>query len=93
MSVEAPVIVRFYEPLNLVFPKDTATMPPRLATVKATPCLLCETHSHLPPSKMVWVSAAGAETMGLICGECYEHEAAVAAKFNGNPPATALAAN
>ncbi len=99
MKLAAPktVAIRIYEPLSLSFPKETV-MPARLATVEATPCLFCETHSHLPPSKMVWVSADGVETMGMVCGGCdvyddkAELEAAIHAKFRDEPPAPAIAA-
>ena len=51
----------------------------------------------LPPAKMVWVSASGVETMGLICGDCDcvdegELKTKIAAVVRGETPAMAAAA-
>ena len=63
-------------------------MPLNLA--EAPRCLLCEKPSHLPPAKTVWISAAGDEALGVICGPCNgsddaELEARILAKVSGAP--------
>ena len=61
----APIVIRLYDPLTLIIPQG-AEMPP-LNRRNPAPCLLCNLHSHLPPAKTVWISAADVETLGVIC--------------------------
>jgi hypothetical protein len=89
MSVTAPPIVR-YELLTLLVPDEGSSPMPLAATVPAPCCLLCEKPSHLPPAKTVWISAAGDEALGVICGPCNgsddaELEARILAKVSGAP--------
>jgi hypothetical protein len=89
MSVTAPPIVR-YELLTLLVPDEGSSPMPLAATVPAPCCLLCEKPSHLPPAKTVWISAAGDEALGVICGPCNgsddaELEARILAKVSAEP--------
>jgi hypothetical protein len=89
MSVAAPVI-RLYESLGLTFPEE-AQMPPG-ATAEIPPCLLCNLHSRLPPSKVGFISVGEAERLFQICAVCNcdcpdeaELEARILAKVSGAP--------
>jgi hypothetical protein len=88
MSVTAPPIVRIYEPLTLLVPTQGAGQMPQLdATMNSPPCLR---HSHLPPSKTVWISTSDSETIGVVCGPCNELagdelEKRILAKVSGEP--------
>ena len=84
----APIVIRLYDPLTLIIQNQGAEMPLNLA--EAPRCLLCEKPSHLPPAKTVWISAAGDEALGVICGPCNgsddaELEARILAKVSGAP--------
>jgi hypothetical protein len=66
----APIILRLYEAIGLIFP-DGAVMPPPDATAPAPNCICCRQPSPLPPGKVGWLkSEGGALTLLLVCGEC-----------------------
>jgi hypothetical protein len=65
----APIVIRLYDPLTLIIPQG-AEMPQLAATIPTPNCLLCNRHSHLPPAKTAWISAADVETIAVICTDC-----------------------
>ena len=60
--------LRLYSPLGLLF-EPGANMPPN-ATVGLPLCLLCQSRSELPPSKIGWLKADDANRLFMICGDC-----------------------
>jgi hypothetical protein len=66
MTSTAPPVIRIFEAVSLVFPRN-ATMPPG-ATAQL--CLLCQRHSPQPPAKAVWISAGGEDGLYPVCSDC-----------------------
>jgi hypothetical protein len=56
-DADAPIVVRFYEPVALSFPPGLLASSLD-ATVPLPRCFLCEGHTS-PPGRMGWLSAGG----------------------------------
>jgi hypothetical protein len=69
MTIDAPlpIVLRIFEPVALVFPEG-ARMPS--TAVASPPCLLCQSNSRLPPSRLGFISTGEEERLFLICDAC-----------------------
>jgi hypothetical protein len=97
MTVAAPaaITVRLYEPITLLFPKESA-IPSLLAAVPCPACVICSDPAS-PPSRTGWLATPDHQALFACCGTCsdcddLELEAKIAAKVRGEPPAPAIAA-
>ena len=61
-------VIRLYEAISLVFPKDVH-MPPG-ATADLPPCICCRQSSPFPPSKMGWAKKADEKVVFVVCEAC-----------------------
>jgi hypothetical protein len=85
-------IVRLYDALTLLMPTQGEGRMPHAATMPMPACLLCNRRDRLPPAKTAWISAAGVETLGVVCSACNcdcpdqaELEARILAKVSAGP--------
>ena len=69
VAADTPIVVRLYEPITLLFPKES-TMP-SLATVPAPCCVICSGPAS-PPSRMGWLSTPDQQAVFVCCGACSE---------------------
>jgi hypothetical protein len=95
IATPKPPAVRLYDPIELVF-LESAVMPSN-TTVASPSCFYCEMTSPLPPARLGWISASGAEALFSLCWSCAtgtdaEITAKIIAKVRGEPPAPAIAA-
>ena len=63
----APIVVRLFEPITLLFPEDA--MPALDATIPSPNCLLCEGPAS-PPSRMGWLETPERQAIFCVCGSC-----------------------
>ena len=96
LAAPAPIIVRLYEPITLIFPPPKANVMPLLATVPCPVCVICSEPAS-PPSRTGWLATPDRQELFAVCGSCSdcdtpELEAKITAKVRGEPPALAIAA-
>ena len=68
--VDAPLVIRLYEPVALSFPLGAPHMPSLDAAVPLPNCLLCKGRAS-PPGRMGWLSVGGDQAAVLAsAGDC-----------------------
>ena len=85
----APIIVRLYAPLTLLFPKEGNM--PLTATVPSPRCIVCDDPAS-PPSRLGWLRTPDRQAVFACCGTCSnceesELEAKIVARVSGEQPA------
>jgi hypothetical protein len=78
--VDAPPVIRLYEAIGLFWPTGAPPMPTD-ATVATTECLLCRSHSHLPPARLGFISAGGDQRIFVVCADCNTDDTELEAKI------------
>ena len=91
MRSVAPIVVRLFEPISLLFPENA--MPSLRATVPTPSGILCEGPAS-PPSRMGWLGAPDRQEVFCVCGSCSdcsdaELEAEIVAQVSTKEPVAA----
>ena len=94
MTIPAPIIVRLYEAMGLLFPSKGAQMPQLANTVPLRNCVLCRGLAT-PPSRMGVILAPERQEIFVCCGSCSdcsdsELEAKILAKVSEPGPPMAI---
>jgi hypothetical protein len=68
LNAPSPIVVRLFEPISLLFPKEGA-MPSFADTVQSPLCILCEGIAS-PPSRMGFLATPERQAVFVCCGAC-----------------------
>jgi hypothetical protein len=67
------IVVRLFEPISLIFPKDAA-VPSLRTTVRPPNCILCD-RPPSPPSRMGWFETPDRQAVFVCCGASSDYPA------------------